>query len=114
MTGITFTNNTLSGYMPPTFAIQFNNNSNEEVLRIDPNGDVYYRFEGNMVKVNCPDDISEAFLYTVLNYTGQRPEDAMIEKFMEKISNHSRSDEYMTKLEKVFRKYKLKKLQSKY
>jgi len=52
MTGITFTNNTgltfSSYYITPTFAIQFSNNSNEEVLRIDSNGDVYYKFEGDM------------------------------------------------------------------
>lgn len=106
MTGST--NITIASVIPNT--IIFSGKDSEEILIIKQDGEVHYRFNGNMTKVNCPDDISEAFLYTVINYTGQQPEDIMIEKYMKKILNHSRSDEYMNKLEQVFRKHKLQKI----
>ena len=82
----------------------------EEILKITGDGQIFYKFNNEMIKVNCPDDITEAFLYTVLEYTGKDIDDAMIEKFIEKIENAERSIEFINKLEKIFIKLKLKKL----
>ena len=85
-------------------------NNNEELLRISQDGEIFYRFNNDMIKVNCPDDISDAFLHTVIGYTGQQPDDIMIEKYLQKIINNERSNEYITKLENAIRKIKLKKI----
>ena len=69
--------------------------NNNPILQITMNGEVYYSCDDEMVKVNCPDDISDAFKQCVLNMTGQLPEDVMIDKYLEKIFNNQRSDEYM-------------------
>ena len=37
-----------------------NPSSGEELLRITNDGKIYYKFENEMIKVNCPEDISEA------------------------------------------------------
>jgi len=81
--------------------------NSQELLRIYNNGDIYYRKDNQMVKVNIPEEISEAFLMTILGYTGNNPEEIIVEK----ISQHKCSDEYFNKMEKAFRKYKLQKLQ---
>ena len=48
--------------------------------------------------------------YIVIGYTGQQPDDIMIEKYLQKIINNERSNEYITKLENAIRKIKLKKI----
>ncbi len=96
--------------IPYSILISNPQNRSEELLKILQNGEIFYRFEGEMIKVNCPEDIIDAFLQTVIGYTGQQPEDVIIQKYINKILNHERSNEYMTKLEKTFRKLKLEKI----
>ena len=56
------------------------NNTSELIFKITENGEIFYNFNNEIIKVNCPDDISDAFFYTV-----KYIDDAMIEKFIEKI-----------------------------
>lgn len=107
MTGLTL----LSVYNNIPYSILISSpRNNEELLRISQDGEIFYRFNNDMIKVNCPDDISDAFLHTVIGYTGQQPDDIMIEKYLQKIINNERSNEYITKLENAIRKIKLKKI----
>jgi len=92
------------------FSIIVTGKQNEEIFKISSDGDVYYRYNGEMTKVECPEDLSQAFQECVLHMSGTNYDDLMIEKFIEKILNHKRSNEYITKLESVFRKLKLEKL----
>ena len=108
MTGITYGNT--YNQVPYSILISNPRNNSEELLRITQGGEIFYRFNDEMIKVNCPDDISEAFLHTVIGYTGQQPDDIMIDKYLQKIINNERSNEYITKLENAIRKIKLKKL----
>jgi len=79
----------------------------KSILMIKSNGDVFYRFENKMVKVNCPDDITTAFLCSVFNCTGLQPEDAIIETYLNKMLDHDNSDIYMERIEKAFRRLKI-------
>jgi len=107
MTGLTLSS--VYNNIPYSILISSPRN-NEELLRISQDGEIFYRFNNDMIKVNCPDDISDAFLHTVIGYTGQQPDDIMIEKYLQKIINNERSNEYITKLENAIRKIKLKKI----
>jgi hypothetical protein len=98
-----------ASYTQPNIITFFNTNR-DELLRIEPDGKIYYRVEGEMVRINCADDIGDAFSEVVLKLTGLKPEDYVIERYIEKISNHEKSNEYMSKLECAFRKMKLKKI----
>lgn len=109
MTGATFSSNP-SIYSLVGGILISNTTSGEELLRITANGEIFYRFENNMTKVNCPEDVSEAFLWTVFGFTGKETEDVIIDKYIEKISNNERSNEYLSKIERIIRKNKLKKL----
>ena len=99
----------LTIYSPNIDPIQ---HASQEILKISQDGEIFYRHNGEIIKVNCPDDVSEAFMCTVFNLTNQTPEDVMIEKYIQKILNHERSNEYMIKLETTFRKLKLQKLKN--
>lgn len=110
MTGITCS--LTYNQVPYSILISNHKNNSEELLRITQGGDIFYRFNGEMIKVNCPDDISNAFLQTVIGYTGQQPDDIMIDKYIQKIINNERSNEYISKLENAFRKIKLKKIKN--
>jgi len=90
--------------------ISISGKNSTPVFEIKSNGDVFYRYENEMVKVNCPDDITTAFLCSVFNCTGLQPEDAIIETYVNKILNHEHSDEYIAKIEKAFRRLKLQKI----
>lgn len=84
-----------------------------EILRITADNEIFYRIDGEMKKVECPEEIVDAFMYSVFNYTNKDVEDVLIEKYIEKILNHEHSNEYITKLEHKFRKLKLEKLNKK-
>ena len=90
--------------------LTFFNTKNEEIMKISPDGEVYYRFNDKMIKVEIPEDLVEAFTNTILNYAGKTPDDIMIDKYIEKILKNEKSEEYISKLERVFRKNKIKKL----
>ena len=94
------------------FSIIISASNSDEILKISNNGEIYYRHNNEMVKVNCPDELSQAFQECVLHMTGYNYEDVMINKYLEKILNHERSNEYITKLESAFRKLKLNKLKN--
>jgi len=94
------------------FSITVSGQDNMEVFKISNNGEIYYKHENEMIKVNCPDELSQAFQECVLQMTGSNYNDVMIEKYIQKIINHERSDEYMMKLETTFRKLKLQKLKN--
>ena len=95
-------------YSNPSILTLFSNN--QEILKVTQEGDLFYRHNDEMIKVNCPDDVVEAFIDTVFNYTGQNPEEIVINKYIRKILNHERSYEYISKIEKVIRKLKLEKI----
>ena len=63
-----------------------------------------------MVKVDCPSDISDAFLYTVLNYTDKKISDIQLDRIIDYISSDNISNNYVLKIEKAIRKLKIKKL----
>jgi hypothetical protein len=98
-----------SSYVQPNI-ITISNNNKDEVLKINPNGEIYYKVDDNMIKVNCADDVGEAFSTVVFNLSGLSTEDYMIEKYIDKIIKHEKSNEYISKLECAFRKMKLEKL----
>lgn len=94
-------------------SIVLSNSNDEELFKINGDGEIFYKHrEGELKKVECSSDIVEAFSETVFHMTGQEPEDVMIEKYIQKILNHERSEVYITKLEKTFRKLKLEKLKN--
>jgi len=114
MTGATFniinTGITVSAkYVQPNI-ITFYDKNHDELLKIEPNGEIYYRVDDDMIKVNCSDDIGLAFSDIVFNLSGFSPEDYIIEKYIDKISNHQKSNQYISKLECAFRKMKLNKI----
>lgn len=82
----------------------------EPVLTITQDGDVYYRFNGEMKKVEQRDDILEAFRYCVLGQYGEEPDKALFNKFLDRIDNGELTDEQLKQLEKRIRKTKLNKL----
>lgn len=92
--------------------LTISNRNNEEIMRISPDGELYYRFNNDMIKVEIPEDLVEAFSHVVLNYTGKTPDEVLIDRYVEKILNGQKSEEYISKLESTFRKLKLKKLNS--
>lgn len=47
---------------PYSLVISSPTSHSEELLKISSDGNIFYRHKGEMVKVNCPDDITEAFL----------------------------------------------------
>ena len=112
MTGMTFTTGTtLSSSLSMVGGLLISNpSSGEELIRFGSDGEIYYRYQNETIKVNCPDDIAEAFFWTVFGYTGKEPEDVIIDKYIEKISNNERSNEYLSKIERIIRTNKLKKL----
>lgn len=87
-----------------------NPGTTNELLKITAEGEIYYKFEGEMIKVNCPDDVAEAFIHTVFGYTNSTPDEVVIQKYINKILNHERSNEYISKLERAFRKLKLERI----
>lgn len=107
------TNVTISGSVITNILSINQPNTSNELLRISANGEIYYNVNGEMVKVNCSDDIGEAFYHTIFGYSGLTPEDIIIKIYINKILNHERSNEYITKLEHIFRKLKLEKLKNK-
>ena len=60
MTGLTLSS--VYNNIPYSILISSPRN-NEELLRISQDGEIFYRFNNDMIKVNCPDDISDAFLH---------------------------------------------------
>lgn len=90
--------------------LSISNKNGVEVMKISPDGELYYRINDNMIKVEIPEDLVEAFSYVILNYTGKSPDDVMIERYVDKILKNEKSDEYISKLEKFFRKSKIKKI----
>lgn len=107
-TGLTISNLTYS--MIPNILTFSKPGTNKELLIITSNGEMFYNVNDEMVKVNCPEDVGEAFAHVVLGYSDSTPEDVLIDKYINKILNHERSNEYMMKLERTFRKLKLKKI----
>lgn len=107
MTGIT-----LSGGIEYTYPFIIINKE-VEIFKISKDGDIYYRYNDEMKKVECPDELSQAFQESVIQMTGMNYENLIIEKFMKKLINHERSNDYITKLEKIFRRVKLEKLKNK-
>jgi len=113
MTGSTiaiFTGLTSSLYSMQANLLITNPSSGEELLKFTHDGEIYYKFKNEMVKVNCPEDVSEAFFWTVFGFTGKEPEDVIIDKYIQKISKNERSYEYLTKIDKEIRKLKLRKI----
>ena len=96
---------------PVPYSIVISNPNSEPVFTISES-EIFYKHNNEMVKVNCPDDIIQAFEECVLHMTGYNSEDVMIEKYIQKILNHERSNDYMIKLESTFRKLKLQKLKN--
>lgn len=90
--------------------LSISNKNGVEVMKISPDGELYYRINDNMIKVEIPEDLVEAFSHVILNYTGKSPDDVMIERYVDKILKNEKSDEYISKLEKAFRKLKIKKI----
>ena len=97
---------------PSTYAIIISDSTGDPVFSISNDGDIFYRHNNEMTKVNCHDDLSQAFQECVFGVTGYNSEDVMIERYIQKILNHERSNEYMVKLESTFRKLKLQKLKN--
>jgi hypothetical protein len=87
--------------------------TNNELLKITSESEIFYNVNGEMIKVNCPDDVAEAFIHTIFGVTNLVPDDVIIQKYINKILNHERSNEYINKLEKIFRKFKLEKINEK-
>jgi hypothetical protein len=109
-TGLTISNLTYS-MIPNSLSIS-KPGTNKELLFIKSNGEIFYNVNDEMVKVNCSEDIGEAFTYVVLGYSDSTPEEVLIDKYINKMLNNERSNEYITKLEKTFRKLKLEKIKN--
>jgi hypothetical protein len=75
----------MTGFTIQTHALFTIGNNFQDILRIETNGDIYYRKDNEMKKVNIPDEISEAFQMTILGYTGNNPEDAIVEKISQNV-----------------------------
>ena len=105
--GLTISDPAISASMyAPNMLIISKPGTNNELLKIN----ILYNVDGEMIKVNCPEDVVEAFIHVVFGYSNSTPEEVVIQKYINKILNHERSNEYMTKLEKTFRKLKLEKI----
>ena len=83
------------------FSITISGHDNIEVFKISNNGEIYYKHNDEMIKVNCPDELSQAFQECVLQMTGSNYEDVMIEKYIQKILNHERSSGYRPALQEI-------------
>jgi len=81
-----------------------------EILTITQDGEIYYNFKDEMVKVECPKDIVDAFEFSILNYTGKSIDDVLMKKCFNYISSDEISNEHLLKFESAIRKAKLKKL----
>lgn len=90
--------------------ITFNNKNQDELLRIEPDGKIYYRTGEEMIQVNCTDDIGLAFSQLVFNLTGFHTQDYVIDNYINNIINCEKSSDSVLKLEKAFRKIKLGKI----
>lgn len=84
--------------------------SDGEIIMKITNDGIFYKHENEMVKVNCPEDITDAFLNTVLNYNNKPLDDVIFDNFIEKIKNSEKSNFYIKKLESTLREIKLNKL----
>ena len=60
-------------------------------MRISPDGELYYKHNNIMVKVDMPEDLIEAFSHVILNYSGKTPDDVMIDRYIDKILKDSLS-----------------------
>jgi len=110
MTGQTLNLSSSDVYYINYNILRINKNNGDELLTISQNGDIHYNYNNEMVKVNCPEDIIDAFLHTVLNFTDSNLENILFEKYIKKISNGNISNDNVLKLEREFRKIKVKKL----
>ena len=115
MTGQTFSlysglTTSITSMYTPNMLIISKPGTNNELLKITAEGEILYNVNGEMIKVNCSEDVADAFIHVVFGYSNSTPEDVIIQKYINKILNHERSNEYMTKLEKTFRKLKLEKI----
>jgi len=95
---------------PNLLTIHTPSDNSKDLLQITNNGEVYYRYNDEMLKVNCPDDVTEALTYTVLNYNNSSIEDILFNKYLNKISTGQITNEQTSMLENVFRKLKIQKL----
>ena len=86
------------------------NKNSETIFKITNDGEIFYKSNCEMNRVNCPKDIEEAFCIAIFNYTGKQPDEIIINNYIQKILNHEYSNKYVTKLESAFRKLKLEKL----
>lgn len=110
MTGQTFLISTGLTYLSQNMLTISKPGTNKKLFNITSDGEIFYNVDDEMIKVNCHEDIVEAFTWTVLGYSDSTPEDVLIDKYINKILNNERSNEYITKLEKTFRKLKLEKI----
>jgi hypothetical protein len=53
--------------------IIFQNGDSSEVMRFEPNGDIYVTKNGKGRKVECDKDLARAFQYVVIEMTGLDP-----------------------------------------
>jgi hypothetical protein len=109
-TGLTTLTASISSMYTPNMLVISKPGTSNELLKISAEGEIFYNVNDEMIKVNCPEDVAEAFIHVVFGYSNSTPEDVIIQKYINKILNHERSNEYMTKLEKTFRKLKLEKI----
>jgi hypothetical protein len=98
-------------FKPSNEIVSFAGFNSEKILEIRQDG-IYYRNKEEMKKVESDEDLKDAFLTSVVKITGHQPEDVMIDNYLDKIFNNKRSDEYIDKLEKAFRKRKLNKIKN--
>lgn len=120
MTGTTISNLYSSGYTMSAISTTLSSNilvitdsNSKDILKITCDNEIFYRFNDDMVKVNCSEDIIEAFKYSVLNLTNKDIDEVLIDKYMKSILNNDHSNEYINKIEKFFRNEKLKKINTK-
>lgn len=111
VSGLTLSSTSISSMMySPNLLVISKPGTNTELLKITSECEILYNVNGEMIKVNCSNDLAEAFTHVVFGYSNSTPEEVVIQKYLDKILNHERSNEYMTKLEKTFRKLKLEKI----
>ena len=93
------------------YTFRITNTLGETCLEVDGNGELSYRFKGELKKVEEREEILEAFRYCILGMNdGKSHHDVLFDKFLQKIDYGKLTNKQITEIEKRIRKLKLKKL----
>ena len=89
VSGLTLSSTSISSMMySPNLLVISKPGTNTELLKITSECEILYNVNGEMIKVNCSNDLAEAFTHVVFGYSNSTPEEVVIQKYLDKNNLH--------------------------